>query len=249
MLLNRSGKAKTRKGESSPHTSSPLHVRGHLTSGFIAFCFLLSGLHQANAGPAGLLSADDLTVPAGASGTISILWSSTQSLTYLNTQFVLRAVTGTAGGATFTEGLGLPGEPLLFPPINDSNYVFYGDSSSFISFPASNPASVTMDAWAGDSYILADATDSGLDALQSGSELWTSLSITGVAAGTYQLHLLNSEYEYTAIAGAALPLTDADLTGGLITVTSTVPESSGFAAVSLVLGAACLIRCRRARVA
>jgi hypothetical protein len=138
----------------------------------------------------------------------------------------------------------------LFAPINDSNYVFSGDSFAYTNAPSVNPAAVTQDAWAGDSYTFADQTVSGLDAIQTGSKLWTTFSITGVSAGTYQLRLLDSEYEYTAIAGAAIALTDSDLTGGLITVTggAAVPEPSTLLIGATVIGWVARNR-RRSRIA
>jgi hypothetical protein len=87
---------------------------------------------------------------------------------------ILRAVTGSTAGAVFTETA--PGIPPM-PPITDSNYLFAGNSSAVTL--GGNPASVSMDAWANDSYFLIDATDNGLDYLQDGSRLWTTLDITG----------------------------------------------------------------------
>ena len=217
-----------------------------LAASVFAVCFFFSGLRSVDAG---LLAAGDLTVAVGSSGTVNVLWSSNQTLSYLNTQFVLRAVTGTTGGAVFT-ATSTPTEPLLFAPINDSNYVFSGDSFAYINAPSVNPASVAQDAWAGDSYIFSDTTDSGLDAIQTGSKLWTTFSITGVSAGTYQLRLLSSEYEYTAIAGTPMTLTDSDLTGGLITVTggAAVPEPSTLLIGATVIGWVARNR-RRSRIA
>lgn len=192
----------------------------------VVLVFLVNGLPAAHAG---LITAGDLTVAVGASGTIDVTWSSTQAINYLNTQFVLRAVTGSSGGAIFNvDGLGNP----AVPPLSDPNYVFSGDSLAFSTLP-SNPASVTQDVWAGDSYIFADGSFSGNDVSQDGNNLWTTLTITGVSAGTYQLRLLSSEYDFSTSSGA-LPLIDADLTGGLITVTgaAAVPEPS-----SLLIGA------------
>jgi hypothetical protein len=138
----------------------------------------------------------------------------------------------------------------LFAPINDSNYVFSGDSFAYTNAPSVNPASVAQDAWAGDSYIFSDTTNSGFDAIQSGSKLWTTFSITGVSAGTYQLRLLSSEYEYAAIAGTPIALTDSDLTGGLITVTggAAVPEPSTLLIGATVIGWVARNR-RRSRIA
>ena len=171
-----------------------------------------------------------MTVASGSSGTLNVVWSSTQSLNFLNTQFVLRSVTGASGGAVFT--------------VNGS-----GDSFDFINAPSVNPASVTTTTWAGDSYIFADSTNSGLNAIQNGSRLWTTLEITGVTPGTYQLHLLSSEYDYSETAGTPVALTDADLTGGLITViASAVPEidPAGLCSVAAILvGALGLVEGRR----
>ena len=190
----------------------------------VALAFFVNGLSAAHAG---LVLAGNLTVAAGSSGTIDVIWSSTQAINYLNTQFVLRAVTGSSGGAIFNvDGLGNP----AVPPLSDPNYVFSGDSLAFSSLPT-NPASVTQDAWVGDSYIFADGSLSSNDVLQDGNNLWTTLTITGVTAGTYQLRLLSSEYEFS-MSGGALPLTDADLAGGLITVTA-VPEPASL----LMIGA------------
>lgn len=178
---------------------------------------------------AGLLTAGDLTINVGQTGTLNVTWSSNQTLNYLNTQFVLRAVTGSSGGAIFTvDGLGNP----AVPPLSDPNYVFAGDSSAFSLLPA-NPATVVQDDWEGDSYIFADGSDSLDDVLQDGNNLWTTLTITGVQPGTYQLRLLSSDYDFST-SGGALELIDLDLTGGLITVTgaAAVPEPS-----SLLIGA------------
>ena len=217
-----------------------------LAASVFAICFLFSGLRSVDAG---LLAAGDLTVAVGSSGTVNVLWSSNQTLSFLNTQFVLRAVTGTTGGAVFT-ATSTPTEPLLFAPINDSNYVFFGDSFAYTTDPSVNPASVAQDAWAGDSYIFSDTTNSGFDAIQSGSKLWTTFSITGVSAGTYQLRLLSSDYDYTANTGLNIELTDSDLTGGLITVTggAAVPEPSTLLIGATVIGWVARNR-RRSRIA
>jgi hypothetical protein len=109
---------------------------------------------------------------------------------------------------------------------------------------------VSADAWVGDSYFVSDSTESELDAIQTGSKLWTTFSITGVSAGTYQLRLLDSEYEYAAIAGTPIALTDSDLTGGLITVTggAAVPEPSTLLIGATVIGWVARNR-RRSRIA
>ena len=148
---------------------------------------------------------------------------------------ILRAVTGSTGGAVFTETTtGIP--PM--PPITASNYLFAGNSGALTA--GGNPASVAMDAWASDSYFLIDATDNGLDYLQDGSRLWTTLDITGVTAGTYQLGLLASEYDYTATSGTAITLTDSDLSGGLITVNSSSPPAAVPEPTAFLLGISAL---------
>lgn len=192
----------------------------------VVLAFLVNGLSAAQAG---LISAGNLTVAAGSSGTIDVTWSSAQAINYLNTQFVLRAVTGSSGGAIFNvDGLGNP----AVPPLSDANYVFAGDSFAFDSLP-DNPATVFQDDWEGDSYLFADSSFSLNNVSQDGNNLWTTLTITGVTAGTYQLRLLSSDYDFSTSSGPVL-LTDADLTGGLITVTgaAAVPEPS-----SLLIGA------------
>ena len=211
--------------------------------GGLLLCSFFAGWPSAQAG---LVTAGGMTVASGSSGTLNVVWSSTQSLNFLNTQFVLRSVTGASGGAVFTvNGSGDP----PFPPLTDSNYVFFNDSFDFINAPSVNPASVTTTTWAGDSYIFADSTNSGLNAIQNGSRLWTTLEITGVTPGTYQLHLLSSEYDYSETAGTPVALTDADLTGGLITViASAVPEidPAGLCSVAAILvGALGLVVGRR----
>jgi hypothetical protein len=217
-----------------------------LTVSVFAVCFFFSGLRSADAG---LLEAGDLTVAVGSSGTVNVVWSSTQSISYLNTQFVLRAVTGTTDGAVFT-ATSAPAEPLLFHPFNDPNYVFFGDSFAYINAPAVNPASVSADTWVGDSYFVSDSTNSGIDAIQTGSKLWTTFSITGVSAGTYQLRLLSSEYSFSSNTGPNIALTDSDLTGGLITVTggAAVPEPSTLLIGATVIGWVARNR-RRSRIA
>ena len=191
---------------------------------------LLAGETQA-----GLLTAGDLTINVGQNGTLNVTWSSTQTLNFLNTQFVLRAVTGSTGGAVFTETTtGIP--PM--PPITASNYLFAGNSSAVTL--GGNPASVSMDAWANDSYFLTDATANDLDYLQNGSRLWTTLDITGVTAGTYQLGLLASEYDYTATSLTPIPLTDSDLSGGLITVNSSSPPAAVPEPTAFLLGISAL---------
>lgn len=196
-------------------------------------------LSHASTAEAGLLTAQDVTVNVGGDGTIDVIWSTTQPLNYLSTQFVIRAVTGASAGAIFVaDGSSVP--PIS--QITNNNYVFFGDSSA-----TGNPASVTQDAWANDSYIMADLTSSGNDYTQNGTRIWTTMKIQGITAGTYQIGLVSSEYDTTTnSSGSAIPLTDADLTGGLITVTggAAVPEPS-----TLLIGASILgLVARRSRM-
>jgi hypothetical protein len=97
-----------------------------------------------------------------------------------------------------------------------------------------------MDAWANDSYFLTDATANSADYAQDGSRLWTTLDITGVTAGTYQLRLLASQYDYTATGGFAITLTDSNLSGGLITVNSPSPPAAVPEPTAFLLGISAL---------
>jgi hypothetical protein len=219
-------------------------IRGWFSRILAWLCFLYVGIclseSRVQAGLIYHLTAENLTVGPGQSGTMNVIWSSTQAVNYLNTQFVIKAITGSAGGAVFTEVVA--GVPPM-PPVTDSNYVFSGNSSAVTA--GGNPASVGTDAWASDSYFLLDATGNSLDYLQDGSRLWTTLNITGIDPGTYQLHLINSEYDYNSTGGAAEPLTDANLSGGLITVTTSggtgaVPEPSSMVIFGLCAAATAL---------
>jgi hypothetical protein len=205
-------------------------------STIIRLAFFAIGLSQlATTADAGLLTAENLTVNVGQNGTLNVTWSSNQTLNYLNTQFVLRAVTGSTGGAVFTEtATGVP--PM--PPITVSNYVFFSNSSAVTL--GGNPANVDTDAWVNDSYFLIDSTDLGFDYPQDGSRLWTTLDITGVTAGTYQLRLLSSEYDYAATGGSVIPLTDSDLAGGLITVNGSSPPAAVPEPTAFLLGISAL---------
>ena len=204
-------------------------------STIIRLAFFAIGLSQlATTADAGLLTAENLTVNVGQNGTLNVTWSSTQTLNYLNTQFVLRAVTGSTSGAVFTQTAGVP--PM--PPITDSNYLFFGNS--YAVFMGANPASVGTDAWANDSYFFIDNTNDDADYAQNGSRLWTTLDITGVTAGTYQLRLLSSEYDYAATGGSAIALTDSDLTGGLITVNGSSPPAAVPEPTAFLLGLSAL---------
>lgn len=219
-------------------------IRGWFSRILAWLCFLYVGIclseSRVQAGLIYHLTAENLTVGPGQSGTMNVIWSSTQTINFLNTIFVIKAVTGSAGGAVFKEvAAGVP--PM--PPVTDSNYVFSGNSSAVTA--GGNPASVGQDAWASDSYFLVDATDNGLDYLQDGSRLWTTLDITGIDPGTYQLHLISSFFDHSLSGGNSVGLTDSDLFGGLITVNSSggtgaVPEPSSMVIFGLCAAATAL---------
>ncbi len=182
----------------------------------------------------GLLTADDVTIVAGDQGTLNVVWSTTQPLNFLSTQFVLRAVGGTRGGAVFATDH--PGDPPM-PPIGDPRYVFFNNSSAI-----GNPAAVTqsdVNGWMNDSYTMADGTILGEDYPQDGLRLWTTLTIRGLISGTYRLGLVSSQYDIAASTGG-FELTDADLNGGLVTITgvAAIPEPSGVWLAAIGIGLA-----------
>ena len=187
------------------------------------------------------LTLEDKTVYAGTTVAVKVTWTSTTPLNYLSTAFVLTAVgAAPTGEVTFTNTPGTPinpgdpafGEP-AFAPINDPTYVFYSNSSDFIVAPTSNPASVTTTNWDYDTYNIADSTNDGADVspTATGKDLWTilNLTISNLADGQYQLTLGSSDYNNIAL-GTGAPLTNADISGGLITVNvAPVPEPSTWA--------------------
>lgn len=182
------------------------------------------------------LTVENKTVNAGTSTTLNVIWSSTTALDYLTTNFMITAVGGaTSGAATFTNTSGVA--PL--PPLNDTNYVFSGDSDDAGLLPI-NPASVSTTTWSNDTYNFADSTSSLTDYAQNGSRLWTILNIdiSGLASGQYQIVLGSSEY-----TNAANPTPNGltpTMTGGLITINQ-VPEPGTWALAVIataMLGAA-----------
>ena len=205
------------------------------------------------------LTLEDKTVNPGTTVAIKVSWTSTSTtlLNYLNTMFILTAVgPAPTGEVTFTNTPGTPtppGNPAFgnpaFAPINDPTYVFYNDSSDFINGPTSNPASVTTTNWDYDTYNIADSTNSGFDVTPStGTDLWTILNLTvsSLAGGQYQITLGSSDYSNIALStGANVSLTNADISGGLITVNS-VPEPSGNLALLALCSIGLLTRRRRA---
>jgi hypothetical protein len=183
--------------------------------GLLLCSWLLCVGQQTQAGV--VMTATDLTMDAGQSGQITVSWSSTSPLKFLSTEFILTAVTGPSVGVSF--------KAIVAVPDWTGNYVFAGDSSSqdFYNDPAnlppSNPASVYASIWTNDSYNYADSSLSGNDVAQDGTRRWVVLdleSLSGIS-GTYQLTFGSSEYDFNA-SGGSVPLTNAMLSGGLITI-------------------------------
>jgi hypothetical protein len=184
--------------------------------GLLMCSWLLCVGQQTQAGV--VMTATDLTMDAGQPGQITVSWSSTSPLKFLSTEFILTAVTGPSVGVSF--------KAIVAVPDWTGNYVFAGDSSSqdFYNDPAnvppSNPASVYATIWTNDSYNYADSSLSGNDVAQDGTRRWVVLdleSLSGIS-GTYQLTFGSSEYDFTASGGTSVPLTNAMLSGGLITI-------------------------------
>jgi len=202
------------------------------------------------------LTLEDKTVFAGTTVAVKVSWTSTTPLNFLSTEFILTAVgSATAGEVTFTNTPGTPaaGDPAFgapaFAPINDSTYVFFGNSSDFINAPTSNPASVTSTNWNYDTYIIADSTNNGADVSPtSPNNMWTilNLTISNLADGQYQITLGNSDYSNIALGITGAPLTSSDIAGGLITVnTAPVPEPSTIAMGAIASGAILILARRR----
>ena len=203
-----------------------------------------------------MLTLEDKTVYTGTTVAVKVTWTSTTPLNYLSTAFILTAVgAAPTGEVTFTNTPGTPlnpgdpafGEP-AFAPINDPTYVFYGNSSDFDVAPSSNPASVTTTNWDYDTYNFADSTFDGADVTPtSPNNLWTilNLTISNLANGQYQLTLGSSDYNNIAL-GTGAPLTNADISGGLITVNvAPVPEPSTIAMGAIASGAMLILARRR----
>ena len=169
------------------------------------------------------LTLDSPTTTAGSPVAINVMWSG-PALNYLTTEFIITALSGaTASEVSFSS-------PVATPPLGQSDYVFFGDSSDLINGPTINPASISTTNWANDTYNFSDSTDSGNDVTPgSGTNLWTilNLTITSLAAGQYQITLGSSEYTNSATTGTGPTPT---ITGGLITVNvAPVPEPSTWA--------------------
>lgn len=163
------------------------------------------------------LTVENKSVNAGDTLSLNVTWSSVTPLIYLTTEFIITpVVSAPSGGIYFTNTSGVP----AMPPLANSNYVFYNDSSDVIDAPGSNPASVYPTNWAADTYNMADSTYSNTEYTQDGNRLWTVLNLTttGLAAGQYQIILGNSSFDNNAATGQT-----PTMTGGLITINS-VPE-------------------------
>jgi len=221
----------------------------------IAILSVLAVLGMSKASQAVDITLEDKTVNAGTTVAVKVSWTSTTPLNYLSTEFILTAVgSATAGEVTFTNTPGTPaaGDPAFgdpaFAPINDSSYVFFGNSSDFINAPTSNPASVTSTNWDYDTYNIADSTNSGADVSPtSPNNLWTilNLTISNLANGKYQITLGSSDYNNT-ILGTGAPLTSSNIAGGLITVNAApVPEPSTIAMGAIASGAMLILARRR----
>jgi len=221
----------------------------------IAILSVLAVLGMSKASQAVDITLEDKTVYAGTTVAVKVSWTSTTPLNYLSTEFILTAVgSATAGEVTFTNTPGTPaaGDPAFgdpaFAPINDSSYVFFGNSSDFINAPTSNPASVTSTNWDYDTYNIADSTNSGADVSPtSPNNLWTilNLTISNLANGKYQITLGSSDYNNT-ILGTGAPLTSSNIAGGLITVNAApVPEPSTIAMGAIASGAMLILARRR----
>ena len=171
------------------------------------------------------LTLDSPTTNAGTTVAINILWTG-PLLNYLSTEFIITALSGaTAGEVSFSS-------PVATPPLGQSDYVFFGDSSDLINSPSTNPASIYQSNWANDTYNFADSTESGNNVTPgSGTNMWTilNLTITGLAAGQYQITLGNSEYTDSTTIGTGPTPT---ITGGLITINA-VPEPGAWALAAI----------------
>ena len=171
------------------------------------------------------LTLDSPTTNAGTTVAINVLWTG-PLLNYLSTEFIITALSGApAGEVSFSS-------PVATPPLGQSDYVFFGDSSDLINSPSTNPASIYQSNWANDTYNFADSTESGNNVTPgSGTNMWTilNLTITGLAAGQYQITLGNSEYTDSTTIGTGPTPT---ITGGLITINA-VPEPGAWALAAI----------------
>ena len=187
------------------------------------------------------LTLDSPTTTAGSTVAINVMWTG-PVLNFLTTEFIITAVSGApAGEVSFIS-------PVATPPLSQSTYVFFGDSSDLINSPSINPASISTTNWANDTYNFSDSTDSTNNVTPgSGTNLWTilNLTITSLAAGQYQITLGSSEYTNSATTGTGPTPT---ITGGLITVNAApVPEPSTWALAVIATAALSSLARRRQR--
>ena len=185
------------------------------------------------------LTLDSPTTNAGTTVAINVLWTG-PLLNYLSTEFIITALSGApAGEVSFSS-------PVATPPLGLSTYVFYNDSSDLINGPLINPASISTNNWANDTYNFADSTDSTSDVTPAaGTNLWTilNLTITGAASGQYQITLGNSEYTDSTTIGTGPTPT---ITGGLITINA-VPEPGTWALAAIATATLATLARRRQR--
>ncbi len=185
------------------------------------------------------LTLDSPTTNAGTTVAINVLWTG-PLLNYLSTEFIITALSGApAGEVSFSS-------PVATPPLGQSDYVFYNDSSDLINGPLINPASISTNNWANDTYNFADSTESGNNVTPgSGTNMWTilNLTITGLAAGQYQITLGNSEYTDSTTIGTGPTPT---ITGGLITINA-VPEPGTWALAAIATATLATLARRRQR--
>lgn len=197
-----------------------------------------------------LLTADNATVNAGDEATITVRWTGTDAINFLNTEFVLTIVTGPSAGVSFkTDG---SGDPSIPPPLTDSQYLFYGNS--FSGTLGSNPATLQSSNWTNDTLLMTDTTSDFNDVTPNGNQLWISFTVitSPTASGTYRISLgPNSAYDNSTNFVNNNPpfqISDSDFSGGVITVNSvnsTVPEPSMLVVGCTLFGAFGLRRLRR----
>ena len=190
--------------------------------------FLVMGVCPSVASAGFLTTADNVTIQAGGSGQVTVRWTSTQSLNYLVTGFVLEKISGDDQAVSYiADGLGNP----AMPPLSATDYLFAGNSFAASLLPG-NPASVSQTNYAADTYIMSDATLDSLDYAQDGTRVWTVLNLMAGAgkSGVYHLVFQASEYDFASTGGNPVGLNALDLDGGIITIQnpSVVPEPSGF---------------------
>jgi hypothetical protein len=195
----------------------------------VILAFLVVGAGCSMVASAGIvLTADNVTIQAGGTGQVTVRWTSTQSLNYLITGFVLEKVSGDDQAVSYiVDGSGKPS----MPPLSDAVYLFAGRSSAADLLP-DNPASVSETNFAADTYIMGDITSDSNDYVQDGTRVWTVLNLRAGAgkSGVYRLLFQSSEYDFASTGGTAVGLDATNLAGGIITIqySNVVPEPSSF---------------------